>query len=344
MKEFSERDLKNLAIAIYELDEEVYEILGSSLGRVFNTGRNRAIIYMVSIMRSGKGYVLRNEMALISNMARTIPDRMKRREIMGKYKDLLDQIMELPTNQMQVDIADEERMKLNSVHLKHRFDEDDKFIICIERTYGCGGTGIGFALADALQINYYDDEIFDEVLKRLEAEKKHNIDHGGFSYKNAGDKDYQYMQPSFRAEERTSFKRKVEDFSRYHGLPKRDAQFFNQSHLLCDMAKEEDFVIMGHCADIILTRNHIPHISIFLTAPFEQRVQRILKVNKDMDEKTIRKLVKTQDQKYGQYYKFFTGLDWEDLSHYDIAVNCAAYGVQGTIDMIMQILERNLKK
>ena len=27
MKEFSERDLKNLAIAIYELDEEVYEIL-----------------------------------------------------------------------------------------------------------------------------------------------------------------------------------------------------------------------------------------------------------------------------------------------------------------------------
>ena len=34
MKEFSERDLKNLAIAIYELDEEVYEILGSSLGRV----------------------------------------------------------------------------------------------------------------------------------------------------------------------------------------------------------------------------------------------------------------------------------------------------------------------
>lgn len=343
MTQFSERDLKALANEIYDLDEKVYKILGSSLGRVFNTGRNRSVIYMVSIMRSGKGYVLRNEMALISNMARTIPNKEERKKIMIEYDHLLHQIMELPTNQMQVDIVDEERAKLNDIHLKHRFDEEDKFIICIERTYGCGGTGIGFALADALQINYYDDEIFDEVLKRLEAEKKYNIDHGGFSYKNVGEKGYEYTEPAFRAEEKPTFKRKLEDFSRYHGLPKRDAQFFNQSHLLCDMAKEEDFVIMGHCADIILTRNHIPHLSIFLTAPFEQRVQRILKVNENMDEKKVRKLVKQQDEKYGEYYKFFTGLEWRDPSHYDIAVNCASYGVQGTVEMIMHMLKRNFK-
>lgn len=30
---------------------------------------------------------------------------------------------------------------------------------------------IGFGLADKLRINYYDVEIFDQVLRRLEAEK-----------------------------------------------------------------------------------------------------------------------------------------------------------------------------
>jgi len=343
MTQFSERDLKKLAGSIYDLDEKVYNILGSSLGRVFNSGKKRAVIYMVSIMASGKGYVLRNEMALISNMARTIPNKEERKKVMIEYDQLLHQIMELPTNQMTVDILDEDLAKLKTIRLKHRFDEEDKFIICIERTYGCGGTGIGFALADALQINYYDDEIFDEVLKRLEAEKKYNIDHGGFSYKNAGTEGYQYTEPAFKAEEKPTLKRKFEDFSRYHGLPKRDAQFFNQSHLLCDMAKEEDFVIMGHCADIILKRNHIPHLSILLTAPFELRVQRILKVNPNMDEKHVRKLVKQQDEKYGQYYRFFTGMDWEDPSHYDIAVNCSAYGVQGTVDMIQHLLKRNFE-
>ncbi len=45
------------------------------------------------------------------------------------------------------------------------------------------------------------------------------------------------------------------------------------------MAKEEDFIVMGRCADVILANNHIPHISIFITAPFEQRVHRIMEVN-----------------------------------------------------------------
>lgn len=36
---------------------------------------------------------------------------------------------------------------------------------------GSAGNDIGFGLADKLRINYYDVEIFDQVLRRLEAEK-----------------------------------------------------------------------------------------------------------------------------------------------------------------------------
>ncbi len=42
---------------------------------------------------------------------------------------------------------------------------------------------------------------------------------------------------------------------------------------------------MGRCADVILTNNHIPHISIFITAPFEQRVRRAMELHPDYSEK-----------------------------------------------------------
>ena len=69
-------------------------------------------------------------------------------------------------------------------------------------------------------------------------------------------------------EKDTGAGRFFKDFKKYHGLPVQDAIFFNQSDLICDMAKKEDFIVMGRCADVILTNNHIPHISIFITASF----------------------------------------------------------------------------
>lgn len=45
-------------------------------------------------------------------------------------------------------------------------------VICISRTQGSSGNDIGFELVDNLKIKYYDAEIFDQVLKRLEADKE----------------------------------------------------------------------------------------------------------------------------------------------------------------------------
>ncbi len=55
-------------------------------------------------------------------------------------------------------------------------------IICIGRTYGSAGTDVGFNLADTLKINYYDTEIFAEVLERLEAEQDEVRDRASFAH------------------------------------------------------------------------------------------------------------------------------------------------------------------
>ena len=337
----SNNSLLRLAERIYDLDAKVYESLGSSLGRVFNGDRERCINDIVERLRErNEGHTLRSELALISNMARTIREKPVRSEIMREYDHILKAVEELPTSFAEGDVLDVKRAKLNT--LTQRFGEKDHMIICIGRTYGCGGSEIGFQLADALKINYYDVEIFNEVLRRLEAEKDTVYDKGGYPYIHDEENRARYVgtRQAFTKAQKVTLAQRLEEFNRYHGLPKKDAVFFNQSKLLCDMAKEEDFIIMGRCADVILANNNIPHISIFITAPFERRVQRVMEVNKNLTEKQARRMLHALDRKHVDYYKFYTGLEWGKASNYDLLINSSSYGINGSVDLILRMLKK----
>ena len=71
--EYDKKKLEEIAGRIYDLDAEVYRVLGSGLGRVFNGSRESTIRDLVRIMLDQpKVHYLRSELALIGNMARTI--------------------------------------------------------------------------------------------------------------------------------------------------------------------------------------------------------------------------------------------------------------------------------
>ena len=330
-------DLLALAGRIYDLDEEVYRILGSGLGRVFNGRRERVVQDIADAMtHMSKSHYLRSELALISNMARTIPNKADRARVMSRYNEILKQIDSLHTSFGSVDILDENIASLNQsqASLSGRFGEDHHLIICIGRTYGCAGTDIGFALADKLKINYYDTEIFTEVLERLEAEQDSVRDRASFAHK-------QNLNQSLGRDKR-SLKEHLREFNRYHGLPKEDAVFFNQSELLFEMAKKEDFIIMGRCADVILTNYRIPHVSIFINAPFERRVRHTM-ASDELTEKEAIKLLKKLDRQHGHYYEFYTGKKWGASVNYDLCINSAAYGIEGSVQLIERIIRRTGK-
>lgn len=340
--EYTQEMLRELAERIYDLDAEVYAQLGSSLGRVFSRDREGCVRDMVELMSSRKqGHQLRSELALISNMARTIQDKELRRMIMSEYDRILQEVISLPTSFGEGDVVDQNLASLNAFNLKNRFKGSDKLIICIGRTYGSGGNEIGFTLADALKINFYDAEIFSAVLKRLEAEKDIVEDQAGYRF----GPEQKEMDQAFSKPGKRTARECMREFSRYHGLSKRDAVFFNQSDLICDMAKKESFIVMGRCADVILTNNRIPHISIFITAPFEQRLHRIMEINK-LDEKKARQLLKRVDRQHMQYYRFYTGRKWGNAVNYDLCVNSAAYGIDGSVEFITRMLEggKSVKK
>lgn len=349
-----ELDSQALAEQIYELDEKVYNATGSSLGRVFTDQKKRSIDTIVKVIeQSSSGHILRAEVALIGNMARTIEDDDVRHELMTEYNEIMKQIELISatsTHRMNASktLRDERLTGLNELNLSERFagdsreNKDNQLVICISRTYGSGGSTIGFKLADRLHINYYDAEIFDRVLQRLEAQDDNVPD---VERLLSDENEYVDIVTSGRKtnpglsykKKPHSLKEKLHKLNRYHGLPARDAVFFNMSDLISAMGVSEDFVVMGRCADVILTNNNIPHISIFITAPEELRIRRMMEINK-VDYKTARTQLHEVDKAHAEYYKYFTGRKWGDAGNYDLCLNSAAFGIDGTIDFICNTL------
>ena len=322
-----------LAKRIYDLDAEVYRLVGSSLGRTFTGDEETSIRNLATLLHvRPHGHLLRSEIALIGNMARTIRSKEDRSRMLDKYEAILAEIADIPASFGSVDILDETLASLNTSNLHQKFSEDDHLIICIGRTHGSAGTDIGFALADALKINYYDVEIFNQVLERLDAEKD-----------SVWDRESCAANPKKSHKPCTGFRRHFRDFSRYHGLPKKDAVFFNQSDLIVDMAKKEDFIVMGRCADVILTNNRIPHISIFITAPFEQRLRRMMEMH-NLDLKHAVRLLKKLDKQHEHYYQFYTGRKWGAAVNYDLCINSACYGIEESVELIERMIDRRPEK
>ena len=284
---------RKLANRIYELDEKVYKTSGSGLGKTFTGEKARVLDDLTMLIVSNpQGHLLRSELALIGNMARSIRNKEARHDLLVEYND---------------DLAD-----MNSSILSKKFSEKDHLVICISRSHGSAGTDIGFALAEALHINYYDESVLNQILDRRDAK------------------------------EFGSDATKVSDFKRYHGLSKKDASFFRQSALICELAKEEDMIVMGRAADVVLTGQHIPHISIYITAPFAIRVRRMMEL-KNLDLKQAINLVRKMDHKHQDYYHSFTGKRWGDAINYDLCINSACYGIDESVELIGRLINRQAK-
>ncbi len=319
---FNDENIKDLACRIYDLDTEVYTCLGSDLGRVFSTDKNRSVgIIMEELHSSDDGTHVRGELALISNMARTIPDKKLRHDIMVKYDQIIQDVMDLPFSSKERDILDPKIADLNTLNLKERFSSNDNMIICIGRSCGCGGNEIGFGLADKLQMNFYDVSVMNEV------------------FRQQGGEDALHAQETFEKAKVTSPVKGIKKFGKYHGLGEEDVVFFNTSKFLVEKAKKENFVVMGRFADAILTNNHIPHISIFITAPIRRRIERMVKINPQLTVKQAKKLIEKEDARHLKKYKFYTGRKWSNAANYDLCINSASYGIDGSIEMIMRMLK-----
>ncbi len=325
-----------LANRIYDLDQKAFEVTGSNLGRVFGGEREKNISDIVlNITAEKQSYTFRAELASISNMIRTIPDKKIKNTLLNEYSAILKDIKKKGNGFNSVEIINEQVAGLNETNFSSgKRSKDDHLIICISRSHSSAGSDIGFALAENLKINFYDTDVLKNLMARMNKEK----DLAWLEEKAESDPKYALLL-KHADRVRRSKSGHLREFSRFHGLPAADAEFFNISKFLCEIARTEDFVVVGRCADAILANSHIPHVSIYITAPVDIRARHLMQTEQIASYRKALKAVAKMDAKHEAYYHRYTGRIWGYAGNYDLCLNSSSYGIEESVEVIKRIIK-----
>ena len=190
-------------------------------------------------------------------------------------------------------------------------------IIALGRQFGSGGREIGKRLAERLNVRCYDRELI--TLAAQEAELREELFAG---------KEEKAPNPWL-------FTGVYEGGPQVRkGQPAEDILFEMQSQVILELARMGPCIIVGRCADVVLRAAGIPTVSLFICAPFEDRVRRRMEIEgigQKEAEDTVRKL----DKRRKKYYDTYTGRNWGTPENYDFCINSSVRGIEGTVEQII---------
>ncbi len=202
---------------------------------------------------------------------------------------------------------------------------EKRVVITIGRQYGSGGAETGKRLAEELGIGFYDKNIL-----------RMNSDESGI-------KESYFHLADEKAGNRLLYKI-ISSMTPEKGAPSfgsdmvsADNLFRFQSEVIRKLAAEESCVIIGRCADYVLAGMD-GLVRVHLYADLESREKRI-RAKELYLESEIGKNIKRIDRERRDYYRYYTGKDWEDPDNYDLMINTTKIGVEGAVKIIKNYLE-----
>ena len=115
-----------------------------------------------------------------------------------------------------------------------------------------------------------------------------------------------------------------------------------QEKVITRIAEQGSCVIVGRAADYVL-KDNANLLRVFVYAPMEFRINRIMEKHGDSEKDAIRN-IKHSDAARALYYQKISGLEWGDRKNYDVIVN-SAVGLEECADIIcQQALARQMAK
>lgn len=196
-------------------------------------------------------------------------------------------------------------------------------IITIARGFGSGGRTIGKMLSEDLGIKYYDKDLI-----RLASEDS------GINERFFGMVD-EKLKGSF-LRKGGIYKGNVispdsPDFT-------SDQNLFNyQAKIIKQLADKEPAVIVGRCADYIL-RNRDDVIRVFICSDMATAVKNVVNMY-GISEKEAEKVIIKTDKERSEYYRHYTGLDWENAKNYNLCLDTSKLSYDKCVDMIKGFIE-----
>ena len=206
-----------------------------------------------------------------------------------------------------------------------------KRVITISREFGSGGRTIGRNVANLLGYKFYDRELIDMTAENsgLSAEfiekTEQNISSGwlynlllGSSYTtgvrgNTGGKPL---------------------------MPLADQVFNAQRKVILNIAEIESCVIVGRCADFILRTSDVVKrdelLNVFIYSDMQYKIDRA--VNEyDIPERDAVHVINQTNKFRSNHYNIFTESTWGARENYDLLINSALAGIDGTSQIIANL-------
>jgi cytidylate kinase len=191
-------------------------------------------------------------------------------------------------------------------------------IITISREFGSGGRTIGKEVAARLGIHCYDSELIQKIAKE-----------SGYAEDFIKERVEDAQHKSWLANAFSG------DRNFITGLSTQDYIWQAQRKVILDLAKQESCVIVGRCADYILS-GHESCLKVFIHASLERRAERIVQVYGEREDSPHKRL-KDKDQKRKEYYRTFTNIDWGQATNYHIALDSGVLGIPRCVDLLTQL-------
>ena len=191
---------------------------------------------------------------------------------------------------------------------------EKQVIISIGREFGSGGHYIAEQLAERLGIPLLDKNLIQRV---------------------AEDKGYSEEAIRQFDERGTSIllSRSINGYTSSASENIAQAQF----EVLRNGAKEgKSFIVVGRCAEDVLA-DCPALISIFIRSNTEAKQARIMEKYELSAEKAL-SLMKKMDRERKFYHNYYCHHKWGDSRGYDLTINSALLGLDGTVDLIEKIV------
>lgn len=201
----------------------------------------------------------------------------------------------------------------------------ENYVITIARGYGSGGRTIGKMLSEQLGIPYYDRELL-----RLASDDS-GINEQLFAQADEKIKKSLLWKIASNVYKGELIPPDSDDFV------SNDNLFNYQAKIIRELASSQSCIIIGRCADFIL-KDYPNVIRVFVHAPLKECVKTLREMT-GKPEKELEKEILRIDKRRAEYYRYYTGRDWQDAKNYDICLNSANLGFQKCVDIVKAYMD-----
>jgi len=206
---------------------------------------------------------------------------------------------------------------------------NQNYVIAIGRQFGSGGREVGQRVAQLLGIDYFDKQLL------LEASRASGIQPEMFE---AADERTPKFAPSL-----WPLNLAMAGSTFIGETPMSDDSIYKaQCQVMKELVDRKPCVIVGRTADYVL-RDYCPVISVFLHAPIENRVERIIKRGDCDTREAAEKRSDKANKLRAEYYNFYTDKLWGHADSYDLCIDSSLLGIDGTAQFIVEFVKQRMQ-